>query len=142
MGDFEDSAGHEGRLIGLGVGLPDENLAAVGVLGPEGLALAPLIVGNHLVGGLQNGLGGAVILLQPNHLSAGMLLFKVEDIFDSRAAEAINALIVVSHHAEILVAARQQRRKQVLEVVGVLVLVDQDVAELPLVVAADLLILL
>ena len=99
-------------------------------------------MGNHLVGGLQNGLGGAVILLQPNHLGTGMLLFKVEDIFDGSAAEAVNTLVVVAHHAEIFVAARQQRRKQVLEVVGVLVLVDQDVAELPLVVAADLLILL
>ena len=142
LGQAEDLGRHKSGLVGLGVGLPDADSAAGGVLGPERLSLPAPIMGDHGVGRLQNGLGGAVVLLQADDLGRWILLLKVENILDGRAPEPVDALVVVAHHAEVLIAPGQQRGQQVLEVVGVLVLVDQHIAELPLIVGPDLLVLL
>ena len=142
LGQAEDLGRHKAGLVGLGVGLPDADSAAGGVLGPERLSLPAPVMGDHGVGRLQNGLGGAVVLLQADHLGRRILLLKVENILDGRAPEPVDALVIVAHHAEVLIAPGQQRGQQVLEVVGVLVLVDQHIAELPLIVGPDLLVLL
>ena len=99
-------------------------------------------MGNHRVGGVQDGLGGAVVLLQPDDPGAPVLLLKAEDVFNGGAPEAVDALVVVTHHADIFITPGQQGGQQVLHVVGILVLVHQDVAEFPLVVCTDVLIFL
>ena len=86
------------------------------------------------VGGVQNVLGGAVVLLQPDDTRTPELPFEAEDIGDVRAAEAIDALVVITHHADVFCLIGQQRGQAVLQGVGVLILVDEDVAELALVV--------
>ena len=85
---------------------------------------------DHGVGRVQNVLGGPVILLQPDGAGALVLFFKAEDIPDVRAAEPVNALVVVAHHADVVILPHQQTGQQVLQMVGVLILVDQDIAEL------------
>ena len=95
------------------------------------------------VGRVQDVLGGAVVLLQPDDPGALVLLLEGEDILDGGAAEAVDGLVVVAHHADVLrsLPARVDGQ-QVLQVVGVLVLVDQHVAELVLVIVPHLLVLL
>ena len=127
-------AHHKVGLVALvEIGL-DEHLVPRAVAGPQGLALTALIVADHGVGRVQNVLGGAVVLLQPDHPGAAVLLLKAEDILDIGAPEAVDALVVVAHHADVAVAACQQAGQQVLQVVGVLILVHQHIAELPLIV--------
>ena len=61
------------------------------------------------------------------------------DVADRRAAEGIDRLVGIAHHAQLalrLALARESRHQLVLCVVGVLVLVDHDVAEAAPVVLA------
>ena len=55
------------------------------------------------VGGVQDVLGGAVVLLQPDEPGAlGILLLKAQDVLDVSPPEAVNALVVVAYHADVL----------------------------------------
>ena len=66
------------------------------------------------------------------------ILFKIQDVLDIGAAETVDRLVVVADDAEVAVAGRQQADQPVLGVVGVLVLVDQDIAEALLIVSQDI----
>ena len=99
-------------------------------------------MGDDGIGRLQDGLGGAVVLLQADHLGCRVLLFKAENILNGGAPKAVDALVVVAHHADVLIAAREERGEKILQVVGVLVLVDEHIAELALIVASHILKLL
>ena len=102
-------------------------------LRPQLLALSSLVVADHGVGRLQNMFGGAVVLLQADDPAALVLFFKGEDVLNGGSPEAVDGLVVVPHHAEVLIASGQGGGQQILQVVGVLVLVDEHIAELPLI---------
>ena len=91
-------------------------------------------MGDHLVRGIQDISGGAIVLLQLDHLGIRIILFKFQDIADIGPAPAINGLIVVADHAQIMGFSRQQPYKLILRQVGVLVLVHMDVAKPPLII--------
>ena len=76
--------------------------------------------------------GAAVILLQADGARTFVLLLKIEDVFDRRAPEFVDALVIVSDDADVAPAVRQQRSELVLQVVRVLILVDEHIPELPL----------
>ena len=84
--------------------------------------MRPVVVSDDGVGRVQDGLGRAVILLQADEAGIGELLLKIQDIFDRRAAEAVNALVIVADHANILPPPRQKRGQEILQVVRILVL--------------------
>ena len=71
--------------------------------GPELLALARLVVLHHRAGGRQNVLGGAVVLLQPDGLGVRKVALEIQDVADVRAAPAIDRLVLVAHHADVVV---------------------------------------
>jgi hypothetical protein len=64
-----------------------------------------------------------------DHLGAGEILFKAQDVGHFGAAPGIDRLVVVAHHADVLVHLRQQAQPQVLHRVGVLIFVHHDIAE-------------
>ena len=136
----DDLGGHILRLVRLVHRHIQADLIPCPLLRPQLLALAPLVVLDDGVGCVQDVLGGAVVLLQPDDPSALVLLLEGEDILNGSAAEAINGLVVVAHHADVLPLPRQGGRQQVLQVVGVLVFVDEDVAELVLLILPCLLV--
>jgi hypothetical protein len=114
----------------------------IGLLGEQGLAETALIVGDQVAGGTEDMFGGAVVALEPDDLGAGEVLLEAQDVFDFRAAPAIDRLVVVADAADVGVAspagrwasaAADQAEPHVLRGVGVLVLVDQDESELALV---------
>ena len=109
------------------------NLFPLPVAGPEGFPLALGVVGNHPVGRVQDGLGGAVILFQPDDLGVGEGLFKAHNILNGGPPELVNALVVVPHHTEVAPLLCQQPHKQVLGVVGILIFVHHEIAEFVLV---------
>ena len=134
----QDVPGHEVGLVPLVEDGADVDGLAAAALGPEGLALAAGVVGDDGVGGVQDVLGGAVVLLQPDEPGLGILLLKAQDVLNVGPPEAVDALVVVAHHAEVLPPPGEKGREQILQMVGVLVLVHQHVAELPLVVLQHL----
>ena len=110
--------------------------------GPKFLALAAVVVADDGVGGGQDIFGGAVVLLQPDGAAALVLILEGEDIFDGGSPEAVDGLVVVPHHADVLPAPRQQGGEQILQVVGVLVLIDQYVVKFSLIICPNVIELL
>ena len=98
-------------------------------------------------------LRGTVVLLQQNRVGVRVVLLEVRNIADIGAAESVNGLVGVTHHGQLggghgvrvgaavsrclRVGADQFTHQLVLGVVGVLVLVHEDVAELAAVVVRD-----
>ena len=62
-------------------------------------------------------------------MSVRIVLAEVEDVADIGAAEAIDRLVVVSDHRHIAMLRGEQVHQHVLRPVGVLVLVDKDMAK-------------
>ena len=130
----EDARGDELRLVVLVLGRVEQELVPVAGVCPKRLALALGVVGDNGVGSPEDVAGGAVVLLQADGAAALEFLFEAEDILDGGAAELVDALVVVAHHADVPPAAGEHAREQVLEVVRVLILVYQHIFELTLVV--------
>jgi hypothetical protein len=105
----------------------------IGLLGEQGLAEPALIVGDQVAGGAEDMFGGAVVALEPDDFRAGEILLEAQDVFDFRAAPAIDRLVVIADAADVGPFAGgplgQEPEPHVLRGVGVLVLVDQDEAE-------------
>ena len=144
-----DLPGDEPRLVVLVVrDVPHQQLAgALG--GPQVLLAPPGVPRDHGVGGRQDGLRGAVVLLQQDGTGVRVVVLEVLDVPDRGPAERVDRLIRVTHHTEfgrgdahlVVVgrrAAHEGADQDVLRVVGVLVLVHHDVAEPPPVVRGDL----
>ena len=107
-------------------------LIAASPVRPQLLALPALVVVDYRVGSLQNVLGRAIILLQADDPGTGILVFKLQDVFNGGTTEAVDGLVVVTHHADIFPFPRQRRGQQILQMVGILILVDEHIAELVL----------
>src|SRR5690606_15433688 len=75
---------------------------------PQGLAQPPGIGRNQPRSGGQNMLGRAVVLFQPDHLSAGEVLFEPQDVADLGPPPAIDRLVVVADAADVLVLGRKK----------------------------------
>ena len=86
-------------------------------------------MGDEGVGGVHDGAGAAVIALQPERTGTGEILTEVQDVLDLGAAEAIDGLGVVSHHADVPVPCSQLEEDEVLGHVCVLVLVHKDMVK-------------
>ena len=96
----------------------------------QGLAHAALVGANDDVREVEHLGRAAIVLLEPHDVRVGKVLVEVEDVADVRPAPAVDRLIVVADDAEIAVAAREQLHELILRAVRVLVLVDEEIAEL------------
>ena len=137
-----DLAQHEIGLVILVEGGLDGHLLTLAPVGPQCLALAALIVADNGVSGIENMLGGAIVLLQSDGAGAGVLLFKIKDILNVGTAETIDTLVIVAHHTDVAIAAGQQGRQTILQMVGILILVNQHIAKTPAIVIPHFSILL
>ena len=127
-----DLRGDIARLVVLIRGAVERERVTGISLCPERFALAAGVVGDDVVGRVQNAAGAAVVLLEADGARVLVLLFKIEDVLDRRAAELVDALVIIADDADVAPAVRQQGRKPVLQIVRVLILVDEHVAETPL----------
>ena len=107
---------------------PGDGVAGAGV-GPQLLWLATHILRDDGVGGVQNGLGGPVVLVQDDDCGVRARPLEFEDVADVSTPEPVDRLVAVAHHADIAVPGSQQHDQFILHDVGVLVLVDQHVLE-------------
>ena len=137
-----DLRGDIARLVVLICGAVERERVTGFGLRPERFALAAGVVGDNVVGSVEDAAGAAVVLLEADGAGILVLLFKVENVLDRRAAELINALVIVADDTDIAPAVGQQGRELVLKVIRVLILVDEHVAEAALPVLAHVLMLI
>ena len=109
---------------------------------PQPFALSAQIMGDHRIGCIQNRLGGAIILLQADQAAAFILLFKIQNIGNGGATEPVNTLVIIAYHANIFITTCQQTTEQILQMIGILILVHQHILELSLIITANILVLL
>ena len=74
-------------------------------------------------------MGGAVVLLQADGPGVGEIVGEGLDILDFRTAPAVHRLVIVAHDEHAAPAAAEQAHPLVLDGVGVLEFVDQQVLE-------------
>ena len=130
-----DLLSHEPALVGLVLGGEQRDRSTLAEVAPETLGPAAPVVGDHRVGGLQDGLGGAVVLVEHHHPSLRVVPLEVEDVADVGAAEPVDRLIGVPNRADVGSLPAELPDQHVLGAVGVLELVDMEVPEaLPVVV--------
>lgn len=93
---------------------------------------------DHIVGRAQDGTGGAVVLLQLDDLELGVVDRQLLEVVQGGAAPAVNALVVIAHGGEMAALAHQQLEQLVLGGIGVLVFIDQHMAQMGLPFGAHL----
>src|SRR5215218_267453 len=71
---------------------------ALAQVAPERLRLTRAVVRDHAVGGVQDRLRRAVVLLELDHFGVRKVPFELEDVANVRAAEGVDALVVVANH--------------------------------------------
>ena len=135
---LSDFIAHPTGFVVIGGGLADANAFARALAGAQVFAQALAVVGDQVVGGVENVLVAAVVFFQFDLLDVGELAQKVGHVAHPCAAKGVDALIVVAHGQHRCVWPNQLFQPSVLQAVGVLKLVHQDVFEALLVVAAQL----
>ena len=127
--DIRDMAGFVLLILG-GIHL---HLIALTIIRPQSLALALGVVLDDAVGCVKDIGGGAIVLFQTDGLGTGIELFKVENVLNGSATEAVDALVVIAHHADVALRPGEQTDQMELCHAGILILVHQQVAVLVLV---------
>src|SRR4029077_17422458 len=67
----------------------------------QALGDAVAVVGYHRIGGGEDRLRGAVVLLQLDHVRVGEVLLEVEDVAHVRAPETVDRLAVVANNGRV-----------------------------------------
>ena len=86
-------------------------------------------MGDDGVGGIDDYLGRAVVLLQAELPGLGIVPLEIEDVLNPCPAEGVDALGVVADYGEVAAVAGQQVDYPVLRHVGILILVHQDMRD-------------
>ena len=124
-----DFLGDELRLLVVaGHGDNAHRIAALARRAQDFLAPAA-VVHNQAVGGVQHRVGRAVILLQADDLGVGEKPLELEDVGHFGAAPAVDRLVVVADHADVIGRAHELLEQPHLQRVGVLELIDGDARE-------------
>lgn len=97
-----------------------------------------LVFGNHPVSRIDNGFGGAVVLFEPEQLMIGIIDLEIQDVLDIGTTKGIDALGIVAHHGDVFVQGCHAFDDEVLGMVGVLILIYQDISEAVLILIQHL----
>ena len=138
-----------GKVAG---GLEHPHRLARALRSAQVFAQAAAVVADQLIGAVEDVAAAAVVFLQLDLVAHAELANKVGHIAHARAAKRVNALVVVAHRqhaagrleggsavhraARAGAGAGQHLEPGVLQLVGVLKFVDQNVSKTPLVVLA------
>ncbi len=117
-----------GFLVIAGHGDDADGIAAFAG-GAEDFFAATDVVANEAVGGVEDGVGRAVVFLEADDLGIGEEFLELEDVCDFGAAPAVDGLVVIADDADVIGRADELLEELHLECVGVLELVDGDALE-------------
>ena len=116
-----------GALVGAGC---QDRAGAAGADGPQVLGERARRLGQHGVGGVEDGLGRPVVLLEGDDPRSGVPARELVHVLGRRSAKGIDRLGIVAHRAQVAVRSAEGEEDVALDGVGVLVLVDENVVEL------------
>ena len=85
---------------------------------------------NQRISGIDDGLCRTIVTLQFKETRRGIDALEIEDIADVCSTEGIDTLRVISYHTDIILRLRQFLNQQELDIVGILILIHQDILEL------------
>ena len=126
--------GHLGQILILPLPVVYLHLSEGGAVAPggvHGLGAALGVEPDEAVGCCHDLAGGAVVLFQQQHPGAGIGVLKGVEGLGAGRPEAVNALVLVSHHEELDLLPRQQADDGVLDLGGVLGLVHAQIGVSP-----------
>ena len=115
-------------LVELVVDREQRERLALGIVGADGLVLAQGVVADHALGGTQDHLGRAIILFEQDFFTVGEIFLERQDVGDVGTAPAVDRLVGIAGRADVAAFAKQAD-ELVLDLVGVLVLVDEQVGK-------------
>ena len=93
---------------------------------PQVFAQTVGILFNQSISGIENMSERTVILLQFNHIVLCKLTFKITHVLHFRTAKSINRLVIVTHRHHHGLRAGEQLQPRVLQAVGILKLINQN----------------
>ena len=125
---------HKPGLIHFIESCVDTNWLSITIIGPQLFPQALCIIGDHRVCAFQYIAAGTVVLLQAHQLAIGIVTLKILDILYLRTAPAVNGLIIITHHKQIVPLPGQQPQPGILDRVGILEFVHQDMGKALLIV--------
>ena len=99
------------------------------LVGPQVLGFAAGVVDDHRIGGVEDVLGAAVVLLQHHDADVVEGSLELEDVADVGATEGVDRLVGVAHRGHLAAFGAQADHQLVLHRVGVLVLVHEHMGE-------------
>ena len=115
------------------VGIDHAHRLAFAQVAPQVLREQLGVGADHVVGGAQDGAGGAVVLFQLDDLERGEVQRQAFEVVQRGAAPAVDRLVIVAHRRKTRLSGRlaadQQLEHFVLRGVGVLVFIDQHMAD-------------
>ena len=126
---LKNGRGHEPPFLGIGGAAVQFDGGAFLIGGPDHLFQLLLVSRNDAVGGVYDIPGGTVVLFEAVYGHIVVIALEIQNIADIGPPERIDALGIVSHHANILVSVCKGPHDQVLRMVGILVLIYQNVPE-------------
>ena len=121
--------GDEVGLFLVRIGLQHLYPVTLVVLRKDVLGYLAVVLGDDAVGGVHDILCRTVVLFQFKHLRLRKVVLESEDVLYLGSAEGVDALRVVAHHADVGVGLCQAAYDEILCVVGILVLIYEDVPE-------------
>src|SRR5579864_5973146 len=139
-----DAMADELRLVALVESTVELDRLTARAAGPELLAEAGGVVRDQAVGGIEDGAGGAVVLLETEELRARVVAAEILHVLRTGSPEPVHRLIVVADHERRAgLGARHRRRRdqlqpRILNRVRVLELVHQHVAKASAVMREEL----
>ena len=133
-----DLVDHVAGLVVLVLGLVAGDGDPASFVRPQVLRGALGVVGDDRVGGVEDGLGGAIVLIEDDHPGVGVVLLEIGDVADVRAPKPVDRLVGVADHTQVAMGGGELLDQDVLGAIGVLVLVDEHVSEALLVLGEDI----
>ena len=123
-------------LVLIAQGLPDPDRFPDPSLSPQLLPQAIGIALNQLIRAIQNMSKRTIVLFKPNQVRGLKIPLERGHVTDIGAAKCVNRLVVIADRKYRRARARQQTNPPVLQRVGVLKFIDQQVPKPRLVVVA------
>src|ERR1017187_343123 len=103
------------------------------IFGPDLLVKLEFVLFDDIRSCIHDIFGGSVILFQFINLEFGIIFLEIEDVLNISAPECVDTLCVVAYHADVTIGGGEFADNQVLDMVGILVLIHHYVAEFLLV---------
>ena len=120
---------YHGGLLAIAIGFLEHQGFACGIEAVDIFGYLVLVVFHQTIGSIDDTLGGTVVLLEFEETGMGEVVLELQDIVDLGTPEGVDALVVIAHHTDMGLVNGELSQNPLLHGIGVLILIDQDIAE-------------